>query len=61
MLPTPLLETAEKDGLTLTMATPPGGGDIIVRLIVKPSAIGIIPLSAKTALASIGWSMLVLP
>lgn len=60
-LPTPVAQIAAKDGFDLVFDTPPQSSDITVRLSLKPSAIGRIPLHVGTDGADLAWSQLVVP
>ncbi len=62
ILPQPLAEAAEGDGMALTFAMPPGTRDGHIRFMVQPAGIGAVPLTAQLeGHPAVHWSQLALP
>ena len=62
VLPEPVATKAVPDGLTLTLAIPPGARNVEVRLVLEPSEIGENELIAQLAgHAPIRWTQFVMP
>ena len=62
ILPQPVLEQTEGNGMALTFAVPPGTKDGHIRFIVQPAGIGPVPLTAQIAgHPAVHWTQLALP
>ena len=62
ILPQPVSEQTEGDGMTLTFAVPPGTQDGHIRFIVQPAGIGPVRLSANIAgHPAVHWTQMALP
>lgn len=60
-LPAPLRQAADGGGLVLTFAFEPGEPEALIRLMLKPSGVGLAHLAARVGSEAIEWNQLVLP